>query len=902
MPHAIAVWAAGAFLAAAPGLGITAAGIIGWTAGLAATLAISAGLSLVSSALMGRPKLGAARGAREMVVKTTTGPRAIIYGEVTCGGTLVFMGTTGLKNQYLDFVIAIAGHQVQAITDVWVDDTLVTNAEIGGGYAYGGAVGGTGQYRARDGNPVLWVHKYLGSWSQTWSSQLTATDGTGYAEWTSNHRGRGVAYVHIRCRRHQDAFESGPPQSFRFRVQGAKCYDPRLDSTNGGSGPQRLTDATTWTYTRNAAVIAADYITGGTLTNDIATPIRKRGFGAATSDVNWTAVIAQAAICEEQPVVPVSGGGSELQYRYLCDGVVYPSDDTPDADCLDALLTSMLGQVTFTGGQYFVYAGSYTTPVYTLNETDLAGPVRYVTAQGRSERYNVVRGTRYDADQGAAVEFLPRTDTSYQTTDGRALYHDIELPCTTDEYRAQRIAQTILRRSREQKTLIWPGQMSAAKIAVWETVYVTCGELGLSNKVFRCIERKLNPLGGPEDPFVTLTLREEFSSTYADPLLTDYGTPNVATDPGPTPDAIDEPTDLVAEAVPGGIELRWTPGALPIPLGVRFEVWAGTSSVSVSTATLVWSGATTKAFVTHGDTATRYYWVRAVRGPAASDWEPAGTGIGGAGGALNASYTLVAKGTHPVEIGVDAFRRIGGANEWNTGVYSVEKFRGAYVTAQPRSVSTYQMIGFSTNPLVSTSYADPLFFHAFYAAAGQLHIYERGIHVWSGGAYTAATQLLITYDDLFVRYLVDGVLVRENAIAPQRVYHLNAVMYDDGAGWDAVRFGPMAIGAYAPVLTMHPATVFVACDSGGTPLAGEIPIIIDARCMIGSNDSLATALPYLPIATVTAVNCSWGGSAYTNIVVTALTADTAYVEVSLTFPGTNWSAVTARCPIAKIKA
>lgn len=900
MPHAIAVWAAGAFLTAAPGLGIAAAGIVGWGAGLAASIAIGAGLSLASSALMGRPKLGAPRGAREMVVKTTTGPRAIVYGEVTCGGTLVFMGTCGAKNQYLDFVIALAGHEVQAITDVWVDDTLITNAEIGSGSAYGGAVGGTGQYKPRDGNPVLWVHKYLGSWMQTWSPVLTATDGTGYDEWTSDHRGRSIAYVHIRCRRNGDAFESGPPQSFRFRVQGAKCYDPRLDSTNGGSGPHRLDDATTWTYTRNPAVIAADYITGGTLSNDLATPKRKRGFGASTADVDWTSVISAAGVCEETVVVPVAGGGSETQYRYLCDGVVYPSDDTPDADCLDALLTSMIGQVTFTAGKYFVYAGSYTTPVYTLNETDLAGSVKYVTAHGRSERYNVVRGTRYDADQGAAVEFLSRTDTSYQTTDGRALYHDIELPATTNEYRAQRIAQTILRRSREQKTLIWPGQLSAAKIAVWETCYVTCAELGLSNKVFRCIERKVRPFGS-DDPFVTLTLREENASTYADPLLTDYGSPSVAIDPGPTPDMLDEPTGLVATSVPGGVELRWVPGALPIPLGVRFEVWAGTSSASVSTATLAWSGATSKAFLTHGDTATRYYWVRAVRGPATSSFEPAGSGIGGTGGPLNANYTLIAKGTHPVEIGVDSFHRVGGAAAWNTGVYSVEKFRGAYVAARPRSTSTYQMIGFSTNPLTSSSYADAMFMHAWYAAAGQLHIYEQGIHVYSGGAYTPQTQLSITYDDLFVRYLVDGVLVREQAIAPQRVYHLNAVMYDDGAGWDGVRFGPMAVGAYTPVLTLTPTAAMIVCDSGGTPVAGQLPLIIDVRCMVGSCDLVAGG-PIVPVATVTASGVSWGGSVFTNIVVTVLTAETGYVDVSLSFPGTPWGTATARCTIAKIRS
>ena len=60
---------------------------------------------------------------------------------------------------------------------------------------------------------------------------------------------------------------------------------------------------------------------------------------------------------------------------------------------------------------------------------------------------------------------------------------------------------------------------------------MTVAELGLSSKVFRCIARKFAP-GASGDAIVELTLREEFSSTYTDPLVADYGdlTPATPTD------------------------------------------------------------------------------------------------------------------------------------------------------------------------------------------------------------------------------------------------------------------------------------------------------------------------------------------------------------------------------------
>jgi hypothetical protein len=633
MPQAAAAWVFVQAFAA------TASFAAGYAAATAVYIAVAVGISYalgtLTTALMGRPKgLGGAN-FREMTVKAPTAARGIIYGEITTGGVLVFEHTTGANNQWLDYVIVLAGHQCWGISDVWLDDVKVLDSEINGGHADGGAVT-TGDLGPRDGDTICYIYKFLGRAGQLASSVLTATDGNGYGgseTWTTAHRLRGCTYVHIRLRRSKYFENHGAPSNFRFRVQGALVYDPRLDSTNGGTGAHRLAAADTWAYSNNPALCVADYIAGGTLTNDATVPVRKRGFAVAapSTDIDWAAVIAAANICDENVDIPPSGN----QNRYECDVLLVPSDDMPDADCLDQILTSMIGQVVYTKGKYTVYAGAYQSPAYTLTEADLAGEITYVTGKGRSERYNYVRGTRYDLDLGQETEFLSRTDTSYVTADGATLYHDIELPATANEYRAQRIAQIILRRSREQQTLIWPGQLSAAKINIWETVSVTVAELGISAKVFRCIGRKRRS-GANGEPLVELTLREEVSTTYSDPLVADYGTISVATDPGPIATVLEAPTNLVATGYPNGIEFVVTP-ATGASTEEIYDLYEYTSSLPLASATLILSANSTRFFIPKGDTTQRYYWVYARRNELQSTHYPSSNGVPGKAGSASSA-------------------------------------------------------------------------------------------------------------------------------------------------------------------------------------------------------------------------------------------------------------------------
>ena len=541
------------------------------TAYVVAAIAISVALSYASSALMGRPKGTSEMASRKVTIRDSIHPRTILYGSGRTGGVLCYINTCGTTNEYLDFVIALAGHEITAITDVWFDDVKIPNAGIAAGDPHGGPVR-VGIYRG-----VGTIYKFMGTETQAADDQLDAFYPQN--EWNLRCNGYGTAYAHVRLTRDNDVYPQGPPSNFTFGFQGAKVYDPRLDSTNGGTGSHRVATPSTWEYSNNPALCAADYIIGGAITNS-ATRNNMRGFGADPGDVDWSSVIAAANICDEDVVVP--GSPSTTQHRYECDGAI--SMGGIPADNLEQILTSMLGQVTYSSGKYRMFAGAFATPTMTLTEADLAGPIEYSTGSSRGVRYNAVKGTRYDTESGQEVEFVPRLSPTYEAEDGNArLYRDIELPFTVDEFRAQRIAQIILRRSREQGTLIWRGNLGCIRVGVWETVYVTVAELGLSSKVFRCISREFKP-STEGDPIVELTLREENSTTYTDPLIADYGDQTPA-DPDPTPDDYyDDPTNMSVVYDP---EFTWGLDALP-------QYWdtAGTVTWTAGTVQLTADGVT----------------------------------------------------------------------------------------------------------------------------------------------------------------------------------------------------------------------------------------------------------------------------------------------------------------------
>jgi hypothetical protein len=590
--------------------------IIAFAKAAAPYLLRAAAMALIQKALIKKPNPGAF--PLNVTVRSTIAARRLVFGTVRASGAMVFCATSGSNNKHLWYVIAYAGHQCSALKDLYLDKFKIAAADINGST---GAV----STAVLDGKLKCWDH--LGTGAQAVDTNLD----TDFTEWTSNHRLRGICYRVLRFERSDKAFPTGAPESCTSVVDGMLHYDPQLDSTNGGAGSHRRDDPSTWAFSRNSALALRSYVSGGSVVNDQVTRLIRYGLKEADSRILDSYTRAAAAICA-QSLSGANAPPSGAQPRYTCDLEV--ACDEPRREILENILATMgPGQLVQVHGQWRMYAAEYTAPVHTFTELDLVDGlgVDIDDTTGDDERLNQVSAVYIDAAKDYTEQSTPvRTNAAYVTQDGgKELFDEVSLRGVTDEYRAQRLAELALRRSRQMRRIRIPFGRQGLKIAPWETFTFDHSGYGWSGRVFRCIvarEIEYNETGGM---IVWVTAIAEASSIYTDLVTADYTTGTSVTNSLQS-EAPDPPTSLSAVALPRAIEFRWTLGEFWRQNGI-VELIRHTASTPSSSGTVVWRGRGDRAVVQIEDSAVYYWWVRiATIGGQTSATEPASTGYAAA--------------------------------------------------------------------------------------------------------------------------------------------------------------------------------------------------------------------------------------------------------------------------------
>ncbi|MCZ8339623.1 MAG: phage tail protein [Burkholderiaceae bacterium] len=350
----------------------------------------------------------------------------------------------------------------------------------------------TATYRVDRGEAYARVYAFLGLAAGERDTNLETWSG---GEWTSAAVGRNVARLHVRTDWQETLYATGFPGVSAI-VRGKKVYDPRLDSTNNGTGSHRADTPSTWAYSDNPALCAVDYLRDAL------------GFGCASTEIDWPSVIAAANVCDE--VVPIDAGVG-VQKRYTVAGVL--STETDRKTNLEAILDAMVGIAVYSGGRWTIRAGAYVTPTLDLDEGDLAGGD--VTIQARANRrdlFNAVRGRYREPTQLYQVtDFPPYASSTYAAEDaGETIYREIDLQMVDDARRAQRIAKLILFRARQALTIQATFKLSAYALQPGDTCRLTIARYGWTTKVFRVLRREFSSLST-----VRLTLQEDASAIYA---------------------------------------------------------------------------------------------------------------------------------------------------------------------------------------------------------------------------------------------------------------------------------------------------------------------------------------------------------------------------------------------------
>ncbi len=538
---------------------------------------------LALSAKLTAPKLDLSEAAiaKSLTIRDPLAPQRFGYGEDQVSGPIIFSNVAGSENRDLYIVIAMLGHEIDSVTKYRIDDLDIPLSDLSG------AEDGTVDSGDLAGVAEVVIRK--GTTTQAAISNLTSVFSGLFG---ANHTGRGWTYMMWKfslVEGSEDRFKT-QPQNIRAVMKMRKVYDPRLDSTNGGSGSHRLADDTTWEWSDNPAICLADYI-------------RDDKFGMREEDdrIDWPKVITSADVCDEQVLIPPAASPSNFHNRYTCNAT-FSANETRGT-VRDELLGAMLGRMVFSQGLWRMWAGEAITPDVTLTEANLAGAVTLEASTASDNRYNRVRGKFIDASRNYTAAPYPEARSStFVTADGGEVREQVaDFTSTNNEFEAQRKAIITLKQSRNQRIVVLQGNYSCFRIQPGTTVLLDIAEYGFSGEKFFVSEWKLSTNG------IELTLVEEDDTVWSDPVISAYSTRSAtgAITFGET--GVPAATAFSGTSQAGGFLLQWTNP--PESTFDAIEVWASDTNVR-GNADLIATVRGSEYLDQVSDNRVRWYWIR----------------------------------------------------------------------------------------------------------------------------------------------------------------------------------------------------------------------------------------------------------------------------------------------------
>jgi hypothetical protein len=396
--------------------------------------------------------------AQESTVSSTA-PRRIVYGTAVVGGNIVWRVSEETGETQFAIVWAEGCNAVNTILFDGIDvapSGSYPNGYFGGNFRAESFTGLTGSQNLTDSFLISKKPSY----------------------WDGLHYFSGCAYSYIFLRFNSTAFPNGFP-SVTAEIEGRRIYDPRKDSTSGsilynpslGVSSHRLATSSTWQYDDNAALCLLDYMLDSRL-----------GLGESFDSFDQQSLRDAIDICA-QGVTSASG----VRKRYTCNGSIFA--DKSHRENIKQILSTMNGKLIYSNGKYYIKPYAYETPhSQIVDESMIVGAINYSAKQGRADSYNRVKGKFNSLHDGYVVTDYPvqysgvdADGLTYDDKDGETLYLDYNLPLTTHEEDAQRLARLMMLRSRMQATVTFTANMKALAYKVGDTIQFGNDILGFTS-------------------------------------------------------------------------------------------------------------------------------------------------------------------------------------------------------------------------------------------------------------------------------------------------------------------------------------------------------------------------------------------------------------------------------------
>jgi hypothetical protein len=470
-----------------------------------------------------RNQYNAAQVDRLATVSSAVAPRDLVLGRVRKAGTVFYRNTTGANSQDLYLAIALAGHELDAIEQIYLNDVPVTldgAGQVTSAPYYSTSTltaSGTGSLTPPGGLPASYVAGSLSSgtyagggdadisyqgWSYQYTTSSSAVQITAYlgaagqtadpalqaafpADWTAANTVAGVAYLVVKLSYSETAFPSGVPNVSAV-VRGARVYDPRSGST---------------AWSQNPALLLRHVYS------------HPRFGKASVKSGEDTRLIAAANACDAATVYTVAGVAQPSRALYTA-ALVAPFGTAPRS-LFDDLAQAMGGSWAFGNGELFVKAGSYSAPVMALTDADLAviqrhgasetqRPISISVHKERANKFNAVKPTIYDPAQDYKQSALTTlSSAALLARDGVELVQAVTMPAVNYAPQALHVAGILMRDARDPLVVELPFKLRVYPVELFDTVSLTLARYGWSAKTFMVLGR-----AWAADGSITLTLKE----------------------------------------------------------------------------------------------------------------------------------------------------------------------------------------------------------------------------------------------------------------------------------------------------------------------------------------------------------------------------------------------------------
>ena len=473
---------------------------------------------------------------RSSQIRQPLSTRLIVYGETRTSGPLFFLATTEDEAK-LHLVIGLAAHEVDAIGTVFINNEPVYASNLD---ADGNATAGKFSGKVR-------IKKHLGGADQLADTDLVAD----IAEWTTEHRLRGIAYLYLRFAADRNLFAGAVP-AVAAMVRGRKVFDPRVSETVWSNNPalclrDYLTDPTvglgaaateiddvftnaaanicdeavdtkTVAVTVDAVDFANDEIdldeerlsfqtgdrvqigTDGTLPAGLAAATdyyvavaRERGTDDVKPAVHLATDLANARAGTAVTIADAGTGTHTLtktgEMRFAVDGLV--GTHVAPEENIRLMLEAMGGELVYVGGQWNMSPAVYVPPVVSFSEGDLrAGTFKVQTALSLRDAFNTVKGLFISpAHDWQPTDFPQVTNATFVAADnGETLPLDVEFPFTARGAMAQRLAKIALMRGRQEISVQMSCNLTATRVQAGDTVMISNQTFGWTDKIFEVVE------------------------------------------------------------------------------------------------------------------------------------------------------------------------------------------------------------------------------------------------------------------------------------------------------------------------------------------------------------------------------------------------------------------------------